>query len=1189
MTLNDIIMDKKIVSEKLDTLLPKKLTKEDGNYSAVEELDKVLSVAKKENIRNIALTGSFGSGKSSVLKTLREDFKQCREYLPISLATLQANDKNEKNKSENDEINIENLNRKIEYSILQQLVYRESHKTLYNSRFKRIIHLEKKEVFKYSSLTIVFLICFLILFEPSFAKVETLYNFFNLGYKLNLSFDIFSAGVLLFFAFTIIKRLIKIISNSKLNKLNLKNGEIELVDDNSIFNKHLDEILYFFQATNYNVVIIEDLDRFDTTNIFLKLRELNQIINESKIVDRHITFIYAIKDDMFKDQDRTKFFDYIVTTIPIINPYNSKNILKEKLKGCKIDEIKDDDLSEIAFFIQDMRTLINIVNEYKQYSDKLCNQGANLDMTKLLAMITYKNYYPNDFALLSYREGKVYDFIIKKRGDLITKALENVKSKREYLRKQKEDFSRNQHIQKNELILLFLYEWRNKWYQDNNEYIVTILIDNKPYSLEDISTNDDLFSKILTSNINYQYKNEYGYYTTTKAINNINNFLQTKNAIEKLKALEFNEELHNLELRKIDKEEQEINNLKIKDLLRYFIKDDISSKDLEDMQYIFIKNGYIDEDYYDYISFFYSGMISFNDRNLLINMKKGITQDYNIHIDKIENFEKELTNYTFASDAILNIELLDYLAAEKNSLKEKFLSFMLRLEQKNAPLNFLTQYYVKGKQKDKVFYHYINNNYVNSWEEIYKWKYEYEKEILFKIYFKYCDKVSELAQDWLNLNFEFLATNIDYITSDKAKRLSKKSFFYGKLPPNIPQELLESLIISFNYEINLDNLYIITKHLSNNSSLSENNLNYTRIKETNNEDFIDNINDYLSIVLHNLKDEDKDESSENLIYILKSIIDKDTKIKYLTGQHNQIDNFDHITDDELYNIAIETKIIKPTWSNISTYYNQFRSITDILFDYINHFIEELSEDTDISSLENKDIIYESLLCNNKLSFDNYKKLLHVFTEEFPNINILSTLDKDRLKVLIDAGRIPFNEQALDVINKTELLLDYIKHYPNEFIENLNWKYNFNTQVIYELLKSDIFSLEDKLNIIKITPIDIIKESVSIRSIVIDIFCEKESININIEDSINLLNSYNDQEKKIKLAIIIIKNEKNHSIINKLLNTIGGVYSDICNKGKTTLPINDLNILLLNELKAIKFVSYRKYSKGLRVIKNIHNE
>lgn len=174
--------------------------------------------------------------------------------------------------------------------------------------------------------------------------------------------------------FCLFKYILKSYGNSKLNKLNLKDGEIELVEDNSIFNKHLDEILYFFQVTKYNVVIIEDLDRFGTSNIFLKLRELNQLVNESKIVGRHITFVYAIKDDVFKDEERTKFFDYITTVIPVINPSNSKDKLKELLisKGFEENEIPDDDLSEMAFFIQDMRILTNIVNEYKQYREKLC-------------------------------------------------------------------------------------------------------------------------------------------------------------------------------------------------------------------------------------------------------------------------------------------------------------------------------------------------------------------------------------------------------------------------------------------------------------------------------------------------------------------------------------------------------------------------------------------------------------------------------------------------------------------------------------------------------------------------------------------------------------------------------------------------------------------------------------------------
>ena len=194
-------------------------------------------------------------------------------------------------------------------------------------------------------------LCILIVFEPSFPGVDSIYDFFSWGNTWNTIFDFAASIWLLFALYKIVRYVFKSYSNSKLNKLNLKDGEIEVIENNSIFNKHLDEILYFFQVTDYDVVIIEDLDRFGTPNIFLKLRELNQLINESKIVGRHITFIYAIKDDIFKDEERTKFFDFIITVIPVINPSNSKDKLKSALekKGCGNDGISDDDLSEMAF------------------------------------------------------------------------------------------------------------------------------------------------------------------------------------------------------------------------------------------------------------------------------------------------------------------------------------------------------------------------------------------------------------------------------------------------------------------------------------------------------------------------------------------------------------------------------------------------------------------------------------------------------------------------------------------------------------------------------------------------------------------------------------------------------------------------------------------------------------------------
>lgn len=95
-----------------NVLLPKLLDKNDAAYKSVEELNKVITLAMKEKrVRNIALTGPYGSGKSSILQTFIRDYKKEKKesfwgriigkkkykILNISLATLQSEDSNQHN------------------------------------------------------------------------------------------------------------------------------------------------------------------------------------------------------------------------------------------------------------------------------------------------------------------------------------------------------------------------------------------------------------------------------------------------------------------------------------------------------------------------------------------------------------------------------------------------------------------------------------------------------------------------------------------------------------------------------------------------------------------------------------------------------------------------------------------------------------------------------------------------------------------------------------------------------------------------------------------------------------------------------------------------------------------------------------------------------------------------------------
>lgn len=833
----------------------------------------------------------------------------------------------------------------------------------------------------------------------------------------------------------------------------------------------------------------------------------------------------------------------------------------------------------MAFFIQDMRILTNIVNEYKQYSDKLCaNQGVQLNKTKLLAMIVYKNYYPQDFALLHRRQGKIYE-CINSKNLLVDEALKVVESKKSEIAEKEKSFLNNLHIQLSELRLVLLYKWRTTI----NQTLISINIDNTYYSLEQIAENEELFAKLLSmQTIQYRYHYYYGNYNTNSQNNDIVSFVKTNHYNDRINLLKSDKGYFKKEYKLVQLETIHVKSLLIKDLIsKYNLgKSNTYQKlGLSDMQDIFIRLGYIDEEYYDYISYFYPEMVSSEDRALLLSIKRQIDRPYNSHIDKIENFVKELKVYMFESDAILNIELLDFLAFSNNTYKEKFEHFMSRLERDNAPIQFLSQYYTEGKQGEIVFKHYIENT--NAWSNIIGWQNTEERDNLIEAYLKYSNKLDDVAQEWLNNHFEFLVNHIDSISLDRALILARNSYFksicYGS------DDLLDYVIENSNYEINLSNLVIITKHLcAGDITIAEESLNYSRIKQTNNENFIAYVNNNIAAVIVVLKNTNKDDSIDNILYILNSNdIEANVKKQYLTGTINHVVDFSGIVNSALYDIAIETRIVLPTWDNTSFYFSSCKEeIPDIFYDYINYYAEELSQKKCSVSLENTTDLYVDLFGYNQLSIENYKKLLPSFAGEFPQIDLLAGLEHKRLSILISSGRVPFSQQVLAEINKTNALAEYISFHGKTFIQQLDWEYNFNIENVQGILSSGVFSIDEKYNIIGIIPFDIIKSSQSIANIVIDIFCKKQKINLTNDSLVDLVKVSSDINKKLELLVIAVKNGcHDHNIIRQLLNNMGNSYIEVGEKSKKPLLPNDvLHRNLLDSLMRIKFISSYKEDK-----------
>ena len=70
------------------SLAPKVITEENEKEKIKPYLDALIKAVNTKNVNNIAITGSYGSGKSTILKTFQKEYKSSFRFLNVSLASF---------------------------------------------------------------------------------------------------------------------------------------------------------------------------------------------------------------------------------------------------------------------------------------------------------------------------------------------------------------------------------------------------------------------------------------------------------------------------------------------------------------------------------------------------------------------------------------------------------------------------------------------------------------------------------------------------------------------------------------------------------------------------------------------------------------------------------------------------------------------------------------------------------------------------------------------------------------------------------------------------------------------------------------------------------------------------------------------------------------------------------------------
>ena len=996
--------------------------------------DAINYVFDNQDIKNVAITGAYSAGKSSVLASYKKKHEKLR-FLHISLAHFKSPDKEEKTKEDKTEVNESTLEGKI----LNQLIHQIPSKKIPQTNFKVKKTISPKSVSIRTIVVVLFsiFIIYFTCFNMWKDYVNTLPdNLFKSILSLSTNqYALIIVGIIITCLFSlIVYELINIQKNRNIfRKLNLQGNEIEIFEesDDSYFDKYLNEVLYLFENAEVDVVVFEDMDRFNAGGIFERLREVNTLANiqlqkENKKVLR---FFYLLRDDIFISKDRTKFFDYIIPVVPVVDSSNSYDqFISHLKKGGVFEKFNESFLQGLSLYIDDMRLLKNIYNEFVIYYNRI--NITELDCNKMLAIIAYKNLFPSDFADLQLNKGFVYT-LFDSKDIFIAEEVKKLEDR--------------------------IFEKSNEIEMAKNEHLKTIK--ELDVVFEDKKPKDYYGRK---GDLTLEEQNEY-----SERKNSINNKLNNK-----IPSIEY--EIFILE--------QELISIKSKQLKDIITRENINSifsitstneigketnfNEIKSSEYIdllkfLIRNGYIDETYADYMSYFYENSLSRIDKIFLRSITDKKAKEYTYQLKNPQLVVSRLKLVDFDQEEILNFDLLTYLL-HSLSYTEYIERFIDQLKN-TKNFKFIGAYFDMTSELSS-YIKYLNirwsEMFVTALNEHSLTEQQVRRYSICSIYYSDDEIIESVNKE--NCLCEYISNSRDYLAIDNPDinrlihcftllEVCFSGFDYDELDKNLFRAVYEKSL----YEINDENLQLIQREVlgaKNDEDILHK--NYTLLcshPDSAITQYINqNINAYFDVILKISDGMICDDENVAITLLNNSDLTIDHKHSYISALRTTIISIKEITDGSLWSLLLDADIVEYSECNIMDYFNAVK-LNESVITYINRCTIDLDFSKTEYDEDTKGKLFDSVVVCESIENSKYEQILVSLDFCYDDFSI-TKIPNDKINILI----------RTNIIRMTAHNLKFIReNYPDQ-------NYNFifkNIEQYVDIMNDDLFSQDELLKIL----------------------------------------------------------------------------------------------------------------------------